>query len=78
MALALSSAVGAAGYGLLIRWFWVDLSFRAIAAISVVCLLASVAVFSVGAPVRTQGGLWFAVSWWLVFSTGLGVWDARR
>lgn len=73
----LSSALGAAGYALLIRqWFAARLPPRALLAITLGCSLTSLAVLATG---LYRVGPWcFAVTWWLAFSVGLWLHDGRR
>jgi hypothetical protein len=75
--LALSSAFGAASYALLVqRYFGANLSLRALASITLGCVLATLAVLWSGIYLR-GGGLWFAAFWWFAFSAGLWYHDGR-
>jgi hypothetical protein len=76
MMFVLTSILGAASYGLLIRWMWMrHLSVRAIGKIVLGCVVAtSVAMFSVGNTEYQEEGI--TLLWWLAFS--LGLWLCTR
>jgi hypothetical protein len=75
--LALSSALGAASYALLVRrYFGANLSLRALVSTTLGCTFATLAVLWSGIYLR-GGGLWFAAFWWFAFSMGLWYHDRR-
>jgi hypothetical protein len=75
--LTLASGLGAASYAILIQhYFGADLSRHAAAAITLGCILATLAVLWSGVYLH-GGALWFAAFWWLAFSTGLWYCDRR-
>ena len=76
--LALASGFGAAGTGMLIRRLLeADLPLRALLAITLGCIVATLAVLASGIY-RHAPGFTFAASWWLAFSMGLWLHDGRR
>lgn len=76
MMFVLTSILGAATYGLLIRWMWMrQLSLRAVGKIVLGCVAAtSVAMFSAGNTEYQEEVL--TLLWWLAFS--LGLWLCTR
>jgi hypothetical protein len=73
------SGVGAIGYGMLIRQFWIrDLSLEAFSITAFFCILAACAGLIVGNHYRVLGGLWLAIPWWFAFSAGLCHYQQRR
>lgn len=75
--LAAAGGLGAASYALLIRYcFGVDFGARSIVSITLVCVVATLAVLAT--RLYLHGGvLWFAVAWWFAFSLGLQYHDPR-
>jgi hypothetical protein len=77
--LAAVSGVGALGYGLLIRLFWIrDLSLHVFGITAIFCILAECAALIVGNHYQVLGGLWLAIPWWFAFSAGLCYYEHRR
>jgi hypothetical protein len=76
--LAFCAGLGALGYALLIRRFWIrELSYRATALIACGCVWVTLATFGVLAFLGHADGLSLAVAWWLAFSGGLWYQDVR-
>ena len=77
--LGVVSGLGALGYGMLIRQFWIrDLSLDAFGITAFFCILAECAALIVGNYWEVLGGLWLAIPWWLAFSAGLYFYEQRR
>jgi hypothetical protein len=77
--LGVLSGVGALGYGILIRQFWIrDLSLDAFGITAFFCVLAVCAALIVGNHYQVLGGLWLAIPWWFAFSAGLCYYENRR
>ena len=75
-ALGISSALGAAAYGISIRRFgFYPMTAASIAVTSMGCMLASCAALSVVARWHLVGPWCLAVSWWYAYSAGLWCWD---
>ena len=75
--LTLSSALGAAGYALLIRVFWIPaLPRKASICISLCCAVATLAALPSGMYLHILRGWWFAIIWWSAFSLALWYFDA--
>ena len=73
------SGVGALGYAILIRRFWIrDLSLYAFGITATFCILAACAALIVGNHYQVLGGLWLAIPWWFAFSAGLCYYELRR
>ncbi len=78
-ALGFSSLTGAAIYAILIRLFWMPkLPPVSIAAISLGCMLISLAALFAVSRIQTLAGWWLALPWWFAFSSGLWYFDGRR
>ncbi len=78
-AVGISSALGAAAYGVSIRLFgFYPMTAASIAAISMGCLLTSCAALFIDAHRHFLGPWCFAVLWWYVYSAGLWCWDRRH
>ncbi len=76
--LGLSSAAGALMYGVLIRTFWIPRLVPAqLAAISLGCLLATLAAYFMLGHSPLPGRLWLATWWWCALSAGLWCCDRR-
>ena len=70
--LTLSSGLGAASYGLLIRRFWSrDLSIRKQCWVTLCCGTATLAALPSGVYLHIVGVGWFAMVWWWSFSIAL-------
>jgi hypothetical protein len=76
--LTLSSGLGAASYGVLIRRFWMgDLSVRSQVCITLCCGSAMPAALPPGAYLHILGTWWFAMVWWWSFSIALWCQNGR-
>jgi hypothetical protein len=76
--LTLSSGLGAATYGFLIRRFWMgDLSVRSQVCITLCCGSAMPAALRSGAYIHILGAWWFAMVWWWSFSIALWFQNGR-
>jgi acyl-CoA synthetase (AMP-forming)/AMP-acid ligase II len=76
--LAVSAAAGAVAYGIAIRLFGIlALAPRAIAKISLGCMLAAAAALLTIRATGLVGPWWIAVLWWYAFSLGLWCFHGR-
>ncbi len=77
--LAVYSGIGALGYALLVRRFWIgNLPYRAMPAMALTCMGATLAALIGLSCLRTMGSLWWLAGvWWLAFSAGLWYFDTR-
>jgi hypothetical protein len=77
-ALGFSAVSGALTYGISIRLFRIfRLASRALALISVGCMLATYIAFVILAHSPSLGRWWLVVLWWYAFSGGLWYCDSR-
>ncbi len=75
--LGFSSVTGALTYGALVRIFWMpELRAASLAAISLLCMLATFFAFFSLSHFALLGRWWLAVLWWVAFSGGL--WGCER
>jgi hypothetical protein len=76
--LTAAAALGAAAFAMVLRWLLrLPLTLAATVALAAGCALGSFAVFRSGLYLLAPGP-WFAATWWLTFSAGLGINDALR
>jgi hypothetical protein len=76
--LAVCAASGAISYGAFIRVFWMPrLSSRAILAIAMACMPATLLAFLARSYVPFLAGWWLVAVWWLAFSCGLAYVDSH-
>lgn len=79
VSLGFSSAIGAAGYLLLIRAFrFRALTLRGVAGISVACMFATLMAFAMLGHFSLLGRWWLAVLWWYALSLGLWFCDGQK
>jgi hypothetical protein len=77
--LGILSALGALGYGILIRQFLkYSLALDALAITSLVCVPVTLAAFAAATHFQARNGLWVAVPWWFAFSACLWYYGDRR
>lgn len=77
--LTLSSVLGAASYGFLIRCFWSrDLSLRSQLWITLCCGSATLAALPSGFYLHVVGAWWFAMIWWWSLSIALALTQFRQ